>query len=147
MGAGYGMARTASEADVGLQQHTKMRTLARAIIVLLLVHGYALAQEPRSITTSPGTPVPLAFLLNQTTDCDLGLIGLPVLTQPPANGNIQIRIALSNVPAMGTCAARQVPTIALLYVPKSGFVGTDAVSITVELGGRIVQNKYQITVQ
>jgi hypothetical protein len=105
------------------------------------------AQSTNHRRDQAGTPVPLAFLLNQTADCDLGPIGLPVLTQPPANGNIQIRIALSNVPAMGTCAARQVPTIALLYVSKSGFVGTDAVSITIELGGRIVQNKYQITVQ
>jgi len=89
----------------------------------------------------------IGFLLNQTANCDIGPIGLPRLTQAPSNGTIEMRIALSNVPAVGTCAARQVPTIALVYVPKADFIGTDAVTIAVEIRGRDVQNRYQITVQ
>jgi hypothetical protein len=116
-------------------------------LVLVLASKAALGQDARSITTSPGTPAALTFLLNQTASCDIGPIGLPTVTEPPAHGSVQMRIALSNVPAMGTCPARQVPTIALLYVPESGFVGLDAVSIRIEMGDHSIENRYQIAIK
>jgi hypothetical protein len=54
--------------------------------VLLVAGTAALAEQPREVKTAPGTPVALTFLLNQTADCNVGPVGLPVLTEKPVHG-------------------------------------------------------------
>jgi hypothetical protein len=47
---------------------------------------------------------------------------VPVLRKKPANGSIQMQIVVTDVPALGNCPARKMPTTALIYTPrKQGF--------------------------
>jgi len=109
----------------------------------------AWAQNPTELKTKSGSPVVVVNFANPRPDCGVnpGPIAVPVVREKPANGIIQMLIIASDVPAMGKCPARKIPTTALIYTPNKDFVGTDAVQIEVEAGNRTTSLSYRITVQ
>ena len=85
--------------------------------------------------------------MNARPDCKPGPIALPALREKPANGTVQIQIAVADVAASGNCPARKVPTIVLIYTPKADFAGGDSLQIDLETGNRTTTFSYRITVQ
>jgi hypothetical protein len=70
-----------------------------------------------------------------------------VVRDKPTNGIVQMVIVVADVAASGKCAARKIPTTALIYTPNKDFVGTDSVQIEVENGNQTTALSYRITVQ
>jgi hypothetical protein len=81
-------------------------------------------------------------------DCSInpGPVALPGLRQKPANGIVQMQIAIADIPANGNCPARKLPTVALIYTPRKDFTGTDMVEFEIEVDNRVTLLSYRITV-
>jgi hypothetical protein len=118
-----------------------------AAIAIAFALSPAHAQEAKELKTKKGVSVALINLMNARPDCKPSPIALPALHEKPANGTIQIQIAVADVAASGNCPAHKVPTLVLIYTPKTDFVGGDSVRIDLETGNRTVTFNYHITVQ
>ena len=120
-----------------------------AAVVLVTATGTADAQTAKELKTKKNTPVALVNLLNARPDCSSNMnpIAVPVIREKPTNGTIQMTILVGNVAASGNCPARKVPTITLIYTPKTDYAGRDAVTIDIENGNQTTTLSYAITVQ
>jgi hypothetical protein len=125
-----------------------MKILSAAMVFLLLGVAFAAAQTPKELRTKKGVPVALVNLLSTKPGCSSspGPVAVPLVKDKPANGTVQMMIVAVDMAASGNCQARKVPSITLLYVPKEGFTGTDAVGIEIEIGNRTTILSYHIAV-
>jgi hypothetical protein len=117
-------------------------------LAAILVSMPASAQNAKPLKTKKGTSVALVNLLNAKPDCSSNVapIGIPIVRNKPTNGTIQMTILVANVAASGTCPARKVPVITLIYSPEPDFVGNDSVTIDIETGNRTTSLSYSISV-
>jgi len=101
------------------------------LAALTLFGSSSRADEPKQLKTQKGKAVVLGDFLKQPSDCSSNPIPspLPQLREKPSHGTILMQIAVANVPATGSCPARKIPVIALVYLPSTDFVGTDSVQI------------------
>jgi hypothetical protein len=120
-----------------------------ATVMFVTAGGTADAQTAKELKTKKNTPVALVNLLNARPDCSSNMnpIAVPVIREKPTNGTIQMTILVGNVAASGNCPARKVPTITLIYAPKTDYAGSDAVTIDIENGNQTTTLNYAITVQ
>ena len=118
------------------------------LVVLALGASQAAAQTAKELKTKKGVAVALVNLLNVRPGCsgNPAPVAVPVVREKPTNGTVQMLIVAVDAPASGTCPARKVPAVALIYSPKDGFVGTDSVGIEVEMGNRTTQLNYNVSV-
>jgi hypothetical protein len=109
----------------------------------------AVAQNAKPLKTKKNTSIVLVNLLNANPDCSANAapISVPVVREKPTNGSIQMTVNVANVAASGNCRERKVPVITLIYMPKTDFVGNDAVTIDFENGNRATSLSYIISVQ
>jgi hypothetical protein len=105
------------------------------------------AQTIRSVATKKNTPVALTSMFYAKPDCTTGPIGIPVVKQSPAHGEVQLQIGVVDVPVIGACPARKTAVILLVYTPGTDFVGDDTIQLEVGLAGKVTDLRYQITVQ
>ena len=91
------------------------------------VRIFAMADEPKEFRTTKGKAVVLGEFLNMPSDCSSNPQSLTAT--PRSHGVIVMQIVLANVRATGSCPARKIPVIALIYSPAPDFVGTDSVQI------------------
>jgi hypothetical protein len=126
-----------------------MKTLLTVMLFLSLGVVAAAAQSPKELKTKKGMPVALVNLLSTKPGCNSnpGPVAVPLVREKPVNGAVQMMIVAVDVPASATCPARKVPAVTLLYTPKEGFAGTDAVGIEIEIGNRTTLLSYRISVQ
>jgi hypothetical protein len=124
-----------------------MRCLLPALLLAWLVEP-AQAQAPKGLKTRPGVAIAMVNLVNPRSDCSVnpGPVALPSLRQKPANGNILMQIVVSDVAANGTCPARKMPTIAIVYAPRKDLTGVDAVELEIDTDNRATLLSYRITV-
>lgn len=117
-------------------------------IMLVTATGIADAQTAKELKTKKNTPVALVNLLNAKPDCSSNMnpIAVPVICEKPTNGIIQMTILVGNLAASGNCPARKVPTITLIYTPKTDYAGRDAVTIDIENGNQTTTLSYAITI-
>jgi hypothetical protein len=128
------------------------RITARAALFDVAMVGLcgstASADTAKELTVKSGTSVAVANLANPKPDCSAlpGPVALPSLREKPANGTMQMQILVTDVAASGSCPARKIPTIALIYTRNKDFVGTDSVQIEVEVGNRTTSLSYRLVV-
>lgn len=118
-------------------------------LVLLLSASACFAQAaPKELKTKPNVSVLVANLVNPRPDCSAnpGPVVLPSLRQTPTNGSMQMQIVVADIGASGTCPARKVPAIALIYTPRKDFTGTDSVEIEIDTDNRVTLLAYHISV-
>jgi hypothetical protein len=120
-----------------------------AILVAALTSFTANAQAPKELKAKSGASVVMVNLLNARPDCSAspGPVSVPTIREKPANGVVQMLVIPTNVAAAGSCSARKVPSIALIYTANKNFVGTDSVQIEVEVGNRTTSLSYRINVE
>jgi hypothetical protein len=108
----------------------------------------ASAQSPKHLRTKKGISVALVNLLHAKPDCSSGVapVTVPIVQKKPTGGTVEMTILVANVAANGTCPARRVPVITLIYTPMPDFIGTDSVTIDVEMGNRSTIFNYSIDV-
>ena len=71
-----------------------------------------------------------------------------MLREKPLNGTVGMQITEIEIAASGDCPARKVPSLALFYLPKPDFVGTDSIQMEVDTGAiQTTIASYRITVQ
>jgi hypothetical protein len=125
------------------------KTLLVVTTAVAIFGSIAMAQDAKELKTQSGKSVVVVNFLNPRPDCSSnpGPISVPVLREKPANGIIQMQIAVTNVAAVGNCPPRKIPTTALIYTPRKDFIGTDSVQIELEEGNKTTTLSYRITVQ
>ena len=125
------------------------RNSQAAAIAFTLVCTAAWGQSAKELSTKPGTPVLLLDLLNSRPDCSSnpGPVAIPVISTSPTNGTVQMQIVMNTVAANEKCAARKIPSVALIYNPNKDFIGSDTVQIEVEFGNQKRAFNYRVTVQ
>ncbi len=125
------------------------KTCLAAAAALAISASLAIAQSPKELTVQSGKSVILVNLVNPRPDCSSspGPVSLPVLSEKPANGVVQILTLVANVTAAGNCPPRKIPSVALIYTPKKDFIGTDATEVEVEEGNKTTTFSFRITVQ
>jgi len=101
------------------------------LATLTLFGSSSQADEPKELKKQKGKAVVLGDFLKPPSDCSSNPIPspLPQLREKPSHGTILMQIAVANVTAAGSCPARKIPVIALVYLPSPDFVGTDSVQI------------------
>jgi len=107
------------------------------------------AQEAKQVRTKKDTAVALLNLLNAKPDCTSSMnpVALPVLRNKPSSGAVQMIVGVANIGASTSCPARKVPVITLIYAPKPGFTGSDAVTVEIDGGNKATLLSYGIIVQ
>ena len=137
--------------EIGAEGEMKerRRSIPAAMVSLVLFSMSAWAQTAKELKTKSGSSVVLVNFVSARTDCSSipGPITVPVVRDKPTNGIVQMVIVVADVAASGKCAARKIPTTALIYTPNKDFVGTDSVQIEVENGNQTTALSYRITVQ
>ena len=121
-----------------------------AMALFVFGSSAAKADDPKEFKTEKGKSIALANFVNPPSDCSSnpGPVPLPALREKPTNGVILQQILVVDVAASGSCPARKLPSIAVVYTPRPDFVGTDSVQIEVETGpNKITSLSYRITVQ
>ena len=108
-----------------------------------------LAQSAKELKTKSGASVVMVNLINVRPDCSSnpGPVAVPIVLGKPANGSVQMVIIVTDIPASGNCAARKIPSTALVYTPNKNFAGVDTVQIEVDAGNRSTILSYRITVE
>jgi hypothetical protein len=117
---------------------------------IVLFGSSALAADPKELKTEKGKSIVIANFVNPRPDCSSnpGPDPLPALREKPANGVVLLQVLVTDVAATDSCPSRKIPSIALVYTPRTDFVGTDSVQIEVETGAnKITSLSYRITVQ
>lgn len=126
--------------------------LLKILLVFLIASAAgegASAQTAKELKTKSGNSVVMVNLINVKPDCSSapGPVAVPVVLGKPSNGLVQMLIIVTDVPASGTCPARKIPSIAVVYTPNKNFAGVDTVQIEVDAGNRATVFSYRITVE
>jgi hypothetical protein len=137
-----------SSREVQMTQHFKCVLLAIAVSIFATA---AKADDVvREMKTEKGKAVVFTNFLGTNAGCstDPTPQPFPVLREKPLNGTVGMQITAIEIAASGDCPARKVPALALFYLPKPDFVGTDFVQIEVDTGAiKTTIAGYRITVQ
>lgn len=118
-------------------------------IAVSLFATAAKSDDVRELKTEKGKAVVFANFLGTNASCgtDPTPQPFPVLREKPLNGTVGMQITAIEIAASGDCPARKVPALALFYLPKPDFVGTDSLQIEVDTGNKITTAGYRVTVQ
>src|SRR5262245_28779344 len=114
-----------------------------------LFASIANAEGPKEVKTQKGKAVPLGNITSQPASCSSGSgpIPVPQLSVKPSHGTVFLQSILSDLAATDSCPARKIPSILLLYVPNSDFIGVDSVQLSFEAGNKPLPTvSFRITV-
>jgi hypothetical protein len=119
-----------------------------AFALTLLLFSPATAQTPKELKTKSGVSIVMVNLVNPRPDCSVnpGPVVLPSVKQKPAGGTIQMQIIVVDVAPVGTCPARKLPAIAVIYTPGKEFTGVDLVQLEIDADNRTTSLSYRISV-
>lgn len=128
---------------------SKLLPIILIMVTLAGQEAYAQSPTPKELRTKSGSSVLMVNLLNARPDCSSipGPVAVPVLVAKPTNGSVQMMVIATDIAASGACAARKIPSTALIYTPNKDFVGVDSVQIEVDVGNRSTIYSYRITVE
>jgi hypothetical protein len=130
-----------------MTQQFKWMLLAIAVSLLATA---AKADDVRELKTEKGKAVVFANFLGTNAGCSTEPTPqpFPMLREKPLNGTVGMQITAIEIAASGDCPARKVPSLALFYLPKPDFVGTDSIQMEVDTGAiQTTIASYRITVQ
>jgi hypothetical protein len=123
-------------------------TLLASIVTGLVTA--AAAEEQKDLSTEQSKAIVIANFVGPAPDCSLTPTPqpLPGLREKPLSGLIGMQILVTDVAASGNCPTRKIPSLALFYMPKQGFVGTDFFLLEVNKGDNSFSTvRYRITVK
>jgi len=130
-----------------MTQQFKWMLLAIAVSLLATA---AKADDVRELKTEKGKADVFANFLGTNAGCSTEPTPqpFPMLREKPLNGTVGMQITAIEIAASGDCPARKVPSLALFYLPKPDFVGTDSIQMEVDTGAiQTTIASYRITVQ
>jgi hypothetical protein len=126
----------------------------KSVLLVTAVSLFASAAKAddvaRELKTEKGKAVVFANFLGANANCsaDPTPQPFPVLREKPLNGTVGMQITAIDIAASGDCPAKKVPSLALFYLPKPDFIGTDSLQMEVDTGNnKITMASYRITVQ
>jgi hypothetical protein len=123
---------------------------ALALAAVIAGSSFVYADPIKEIKTEKGKPIPLGNFVSARPDCSLnpGPVPFPIAREKPYNGVVVMQIVTSDVAASGSCPARKIPSVALIYIPKQDFVGFDTVQFDLQTDDHQIQTlTYHINVQ
>jgi hypothetical protein len=123
---------------------------ALALAAIIAGASPVYADPIKEIKTEKGKPIPLGNFVSARPDCSLnpGPVPFPIAREKPYNGVVVMQIVTSDVAASGSCPARKIPSVALIYIPKQDFVGFDTVQFDLQTDDHQIQTlTYHINVQ
>jgi hypothetical protein len=124
--------------------------LALAFAAIIAGCSLVYADPIRELKTEKGKPIPLGNFVSARPDCSRnpGPVPFPITREKPYNGVVVMQIVTSDVAASGSCPARKIPSVALVYIPKQDFVGFDTVQFDLQTDDHQTQTlTYRINVQ
>ena len=128
--------------------HSLLKYASIAAIFALFASP-TIADDVKELKTTKGKPIAFDIFVGARSDCSSnpGPQPFPSLREKPSNGAVGMQIVIANVAASDSCPARNIPSLALIYIPSADFVGVDSVQIDVATGNKITTLGFRITVQ
>ena len=119
-------------------------------VAAVLWAGSAQADEVKRLTIEQGKASIVANFVSAPPECGSNPSPqpLPILSQKPLHGRVGMQIGVTNMPEVGNCPARKIPSLAIFYLAPKDFEGADNFQIEVEeADNKKTLTTYQITVK
>ena len=105
------------------------------------------ATTERTAKGPAGKDIRIGVYVSVTPDCKSGTLPTIRLSAPPRHGNVTVKQAKVRATNYKQCLAVEVPAFVAFYRSRSGFTGTDLVSLEVQFpNGRTEIQRISITI-
>ena len=125
-------------------------SLCACAVAAVLWAGSAQADEVKRLTIEQGKASIVANFVSAPPECGSNPSPqpLPILSQKPLHGRVGMQIGVTNMPEVGNCPARKIPSLAIFYLAPKDFEGADNFQIEVEEDDNKKNlTTYQVTVK